>query len=141
MKLRRYEQIVTTDGSGAASIPVGGLSDPESFTGRLYCIAYVKDSVNPYDAGVDFSIYDSTGIFPFWVEPNVNATKAVYPRDNAHDQAGDDIIFTASDAIVKMIPLISEGITIGITNGGASKAGTFHIIILDHFDFAGSSLL
>ena len=141
MKLRRIGQLVTTSGGGSVDQLVGGLSDPYIFTGFLYGISYVKDLVNPYTDGVDFNINVTDNTFRVWVETNVNASKVVYPRGDAHDQAGDPVYVNSSaEAEQRLHPLINDTITITITSGGASKVGSFYIFVLDHFDFAGGTL-
>lgn len=144
MKLRRIEQVVMTDGAGEVRQIVGGASDPYIFTGLLYAISYVKDSGNPYSAGVDFSLQ----ILPndgsteseklIWEEANVDADAVRFPRiEVTENLQGGSIVQYGTNTIIRMIPVVDERISIYITNGGASNVGTFHIFVLDFFDYAG----
>lgn len=144
MKLRRFSETLTTNGSGVASQLVGGISDPELITGFLYAICYAKDDSNPYDTGFEFIVNLnndlSSNSYRVSGTPDYGFSTIYFPRAIAHNQSGVEIDIVGTTPYRRLFPLINNPLNISVSDGGASNVGTFHIIILDHFDFAGSTL-
>jgi hypothetical protein len=76
--MKRYKVTVTTAADGTVTAYTPRLS------GKIQQIEYVKDGVNPYAAGVDFTITgEATGI-GLWTQSDVNASAVVAPRLPTH---------------------------------------------------------
>jgi len=112
--------VITAAGGGAtAYFPAA--------QGRVLRIAYTKVD---FADGVDFAITtDKTGQ-NVWTENNVNASKAICPRQPTHDPAGAASLYAAAGEPVEChIWVAGERIKVVVTAGGASKSGTFEAII------------
>lgn len=119
---QRYTVTAAVDGSG----------DFTGFTptvnGHIHAIEYVKTD---YADGVDFTITTETTTQNLWVELNVNAAKTVSPRQATHDTAGVASLYAGSGEPVETpIPATNERVKIVVANGGVSKTGTFHVIVI-----------
>lgn len=119
---QRHTVVAAVDGSG----------DFTGFTptvnGMIHAIEYVKTD---YADGVDFTITTETTTQNLWVELNVNAAKTVAPRQATHDTAGVASLYAGSGEPVETpIPATNERVKIVVANGGVSKTGTFHVIVI-----------
>jgi hypothetical protein len=114
--LQRQNVLVTTDGSGNASV-----KSDVGIQGYLVSIRYIKTD---YADTVDFDIYhnDVNGTV-LWNEDNVTASTVRQPRAPAHDQNGV-VVAGALTAIPIIDPLLFV-----ISNGGATKIGRFEVVI------------
>jgi hypothetical protein len=123
--MRRYKVTVTTAADGTATAYSPRLS------GKINQIEYVKDpGANPYAAGVDFTITgEATGI-NLWTQADVNASAVVAPRQATHSQAGVASLYAAGGTAVQAcIALANDRVKIVLAQGGATKVGTFHILV------------
>lgn len=118
MYAERYTATLTTDGSGAVTgyLPADGL-----ITGRILSVIYAKvDFAN----GVDFAITLEQSGLNVWTESNVDASKTVYPVAAAALPSG-----AASTLTEAPIVAVRERLKIAITNGGATRTGTFTVVV------------
>lgn len=111
---------VTTDGSG------NGSATSKNFNGLLVEITYVKPGSGGYDNGVDFDVTRNSDSLKLWDEDNVNASKQCLPRMATHSLLGVAAV-TGSDAVLDLVPLNDETITVSVANGGSAKTGSFII--------------
>ena len=122
MQVERHAVTVTTaaDGSATAYTP--------NVTGFVSQIRYAKTD---FTDGVDFTITAEATGETIWTELNVNASKTVAPRQATHDTAGLASLYAAAGEPVEApIALANDRVKIVIAAGGATKTGTFHIIIV-----------
>lgn len=92
------------------------------FTGRVVNVIYTKTD---YTDGVDFTITaESTGL-SLWTDTNINATEIVAPVQAAN------IGGTGAASALTEVPvyLANERVKIVIAAGGATKTGTFTIVV------------
>lgn len=130
MRIRRYEIEVTTDADGDALETL----ETETGSGIVRAISYVKDSVAPYDDGVDFTITVGTsGGGTVWDEDDVNSSKVIFPHEPAHTQSGEEAEADGGGPFVVPFLSISTGYRVTIANGGDTKTGTFHFYIDEQF--------
>ncbi|RSU21209.1 hypothetical protein [Sphingomonas koreensis] len=122
--MRNLKITVTTaaDGTVTAFSP--------RFSGAVHQIEYVKDGVNGYADGVDFTITgEKTGV-GLWTESNVNASAVRAPRQPTHTQAGAAALFAAGGTAVQdRIGLGNDRVKIVLAQGGNAKVGTFFIVV------------
>jgi hypothetical protein len=98
--------------------------------GRVLKVIYTKHGTTPFADGVDFTITTETTAQNVWVESNVNASKAVAPRDPTHDTAGVASLYAAAGEPVEgYVWAADERIKIVIAAGGDAKLGTFTVIV------------
>lgn len=119
--VERHTVVVTTaaDGTATAFTPV--------ITGKIQQITYTKTD---YTDGVDFTItLEATGE-TVWTELNVNATKTVAPRIATHDTAGVASLYAATgEPVEDYLCAARDRVKIVIAAGGATKTGTFDVVI------------
>lgn len=122
MYARRLTVPVLTDGDGNATVYAA-----VDF-GAVSQIRYVKGD---FAAGVDFAItVEGTGE-GLWTEADVNASATRAPRQATHGVDGVAAVFASGGSPVQdKIAVVNDRIKIAITNGGAAKAGTFHIVLV-----------
>jgi hypothetical protein len=118
LKREIVEIITAADGSAI------GYSKPVN--GRILSVQYVKTD---FADGVDFAITSENTAQQIWAQDNVNAAAVKVPRQAVHNTAGVAVEYATGFAIVEPIVVVDERIKIAITNGGATKSGTFHITI------------
>lgn len=121
MYAERHVVQITTDGSG----------DGEGFTpvvsGKIQAIHYVKDD---YADGVDFTITAEATSESIWDEDDVNASASRAPRQATHVPDGSAALYAAvGEAVRDHIVLAKDRVKIVVASGGASKSGTFHVIV------------
>lgn len=123
--MRRFTVTVTTDGSGNATA-----YSPRGINGKIHQIEYVKDGTNPFANGVDFTITgEATGV-NLWTQADVNASAVVAPRAPTHSQAGVASLYASGGTAVQAaVALANDRVKIAIAQGGATKVGTFHILV------------
>ncbi len=119
---QRYTVVAAVDGTG----------DFTGFTpnvnGMVHAIEYVKDD---YANGVDFIITTEETTQNVWVESDVNASKTVAPRQPTHSTVGVASLYAGSgEPVETTIAVTNERIKIVVDEGGVSKTGTFHVIII-----------
>lgn len=117
----RHEVTVTTlaDGTATAYTPV--------INGTIESITYEKiDYVN----GVDFDItLEATGE-KLWDQDDVNATATVAPRQATHDTLGVAAVYAVGGSpVLDKIVAVNDRVKIVIAQGGATKSGTFHVVV------------
>lgn len=121
MYAQRHTVSVTTasDGSATAYSPV--------VTGLLSQIRYVKTD---FTDGVDFTITTEATGETLWTELNVNASATKAPRQPTHGTDGVASLYAAGGVAVQApIALANDRVKIVIASGGATKIGTFHIVL------------
>lgn len=123
MFARRFSVTVITDSSGDGT----GYSDPIDY-GLLSQARYVKTD---FANGVDFTITaDGTGE-SLWTESNVNASAIRAPRQATHGTDGVASLYAAAGlAVQDMIAIVNDRIKVVVAQGGATKTGTFHFVII-----------
>lgn len=121
--MRLYEQTVTVDASGNATVyfPSAGRA-----RGRLESIQYEKID---FADGVDFTFTDEETGESLWTDTNVNASEIVRPRAPVHDQVGAARLYASGGTPVPDRIGIVSRIKLVIAQGGVSKSGTFRIIV------------
>lgn len=119
--MKRFAVSVTTASDGTATAYSPRLS------GKIHQIEYVKTD---FADGVDFTIEgEATGV-DLWAESNVNASAVRAPRQPTHSQAGVASLFAAGGTAVQdRVALAHDRVKITIAQGGATKTGTFHILV------------
>ena len=119
--IQRFEVAVTTDGAQAAE------EYTPPITGKISQVIYTKTD---FTDGVDFTITAEDTARNIWVELNVNASAAKAPRIPTHDPIGAASLYAGSgEGVEDQICLANERVKIVIAAGGATKSGTFHVIV------------
>lgn len=119
--MRRQKITVTTAADGTATAYTPRLS------GKVHALHYVKTD---FTDGVDFTITSEATGENLWTEANVNASAVRYPRAATHSQAGAAALYAAGGTGVLASPgLGNDRVKIVIAQGGATKSGTFHILL------------
>lgn len=121
--MRRFTVPVTTDGSGNATVLSPRLA------GKIHSIIYVKDLTIPYTDGVDFTMTAEKTGENVWTQANVNASVAVYPRAPVSSQTGVASLYATSGTAIQDKIGIVDRLKIVLAQGGANKAGVFHILV------------
>lgn len=122
MYAERHVVPVTTIADGSATAYTPAIAH-----GQVLQIHYVKTD---YTDGVDFTITSEATGETIWSELNVNAAKVVSPRRPTHDTAGVASLYAAAGEPVETpIVLANDRVKIVIAAGGATKLGTFHVVI------------
>lgn len=117
----RHVVTLTTDGSGDAT------GYTPTVTGRVSAIHYVKTD---FATGVDFTITSEATGQSIWTELNVDASTVRAPRQPIHGQDGTASLYAAAgEPVEDHIVLANDRVKIVIANGGATKTGTFHVVI------------
>lgn len=127
MGTRKFTVSITTASDGTAT----GYSP--WFSGKIDRIEYVKDGgANPYANGVDFTMtLDVTGE-TVWAELNVNASTSRVPRADRHTALGAAALYAAAGtAVGERIAVGGDRVKIVLAQGGASKVGSFNIVVSD----------
>lgn len=116
----RRDTITVTGTAGAVVdyIPAAGT---QTLSGRLVNILYTKVD---FADGVDFAIVSERTGQSLWTEENVNASKTVAPLQAA---IGTDGVALAG--VYAPIVLCEDRVKLTITAGGATKTGTFTVIM------------
>lgn len=121
MKVRKFTVAATTDGSGNATVYSPYIS------GYINSVRYVKTD---FADGVDFTITAEATGEQIWVDTNINASEVVRPRAPTHSQAGVAALYAAGGtAVGDKIALGRDRVKIVVGSGGATKAGTFEIVV------------
>jgi len=121
--LRRYAIAVTTasDGSATAYSPY--------LSGYIQDIQYVKTD---FADGVDFTITAEAYGRTLWAENDVNAAAIRAPRQPTHSTAGVASLYAAAGtAVNERIALSRDRVKVVIASGGATKTGTFIVMVDD----------
>ena len=118
--VQRHTVAVTTAAGGGATgyTPV--------VTGRIASVIYSKATAgSAYASTADFTITAEDSGLGLWTESNVNASKTVSPTQQTHDQVGA----TETDPTRAPIFVANERVKIVIAQGGATKLGTFQVVV------------
>jgi hypothetical protein len=118
---QRHSITVTTaaDGSVTAYSPV--------VSGKISQIIYTKTD---FATGVDFTITAEATGETLWTESNVDASTVRAPRQATHSNLGVAALYAAAgSAVLDKISIANDRIKIVIASGGATKTGTFSIIL------------
>jgi len=119
---RQTVDVVTAaDGSATAYSAV--------VNGRVLSIQYVKDATTPFSDGVDFTVTGEITGTTLWSELNVNASKAVAPREQVHSTAGVGLTYDGTRAVCEPVGFAEERVKIVIASGGDTKKGRFYILV------------
>lgn len=119
--MKREVIAVTTNGSGAATEYSGVVS------GWLSAIRYVKTD---FDDGSTITITAEATGETLWTEAAVNASATRAPRQATHSTAGAAALYAAGGTAVNdRILLVADRVKVTIASGGATKTGTFHVMI------------
>lgn len=122
--MRKVKLSVTTDGSGAATAYSPRIS------GKIHSVQYIKDGVNGYTNGVDFTLTAEATGENIWTQSDVNASAVVYPRAPTHSQAGVASLYAAAGTAVQSpIGVANDRVKVVLAAGGASKVGVFYILV------------
>ena len=117
---------ITTAAGGGAT----GYSQPVS--GLVRAIAYVPHASTPLDTGADIVVSGNTSGMAILTKANIG-TSAVQWHPRAPTVAvadGSALLYAAGGtAVTDLIPVAEEAIKIVVTNGDASKSGTFFMFI------------
>ena len=117
----RHSVTITTDGSGDA------IGYTPVITGKILKVIYDKTD---YADGVDLDIVTETTAQNIWVEANVNADKAVCPRQATHDTVGAASLYAAGgEPVEDYIWAVNERVKITVDEGGATKSGVFIVLV------------
>lgn len=119
-KLKRYVVTVTSNGSqvGSGSTPI--------INGRVLAIHYVKgDYANGVDIDIDTSVLSTV----LYSADDVNASVSVYPRVQVTNTGGTGLTYDGTRTVNEPIPVANETVDIAVAQAGASKTGTFHVIV------------
>lgn len=119
--MRRYKVTVTTAADGTATAYTPRLA------GEIASIHYVKTD---FVDGVDFTITSEATGENIWTESNVNASTVRNPRAATHSQLGAAALYAAGGtSVLDKIAVASDRVKIVIAQGGATKVGTFHVLV------------
>lgn len=117
MYAERHSVTVTTDASGDATAYSGYL------TGAIHSISYVKTD---FADTVDFTITADVSGQSLWTDTNTTASETVRPV-LAASVGGTGAASTLTEVPVV---LVNERVKIVVAQGGDTKTGAFHIIIV-----------
>ena len=122
-RFARLTLVPVTDANGDAVV-----YSPQ-INGRIVSIRYTKAASNGYTDGVDFDLEGETSGLVVWSEDDVNASKTIYPLAEAATTAG--VALEYADGFAQCVPIATAGERLKLTvdAGGASKTGTFDILI------------
>ena len=119
--IRRETVVITTDGAGAGTGYTGVV------TGRVSQIRYVKTD---FDDGSTITITNETTGETIWTEAAVNASATRAPRQATHTTAGAAALYAGGGvAVLDKIVVAKDRILVTVAAGGATKVGTFYIIL------------
>jgi hypothetical protein len=120
---RRETVTVTTASDGSAT----AYSDPIDY-GVLSAIRYVKTD---FANGVDITITSEATGETLWTQADVNASTTVAPRQALHTTAGVAAVYASGgSAVLGPIAIVRDRIKFVIAQGGDTKVGTFHAVLL-----------
>lgn len=112
-----YREVVSvTTGSGGDATAYSS-----TVKGNVLAVKYDKLT---FANGVDFTITTETTELNIWVDTNINASEAVYPRCLCQDLAGANLTGWYAP-----VPVAGERIKIVIAQGGDTTTGTFTFIV------------
>lgn len=118
---QRVAVTVTTAADGSAT------AYSDVLTGKLSQIRYVKTD---FANGSTFTITAEATGETLWSESNVDASATRAPRQATHSTAGAAALYAGGGTAVNdKIALANDRIKIVIASGGATKTGTFFIIL------------
>lgn len=121
MYAERHVVAITVDAAG------DGIGYTPVVSGRVWSIRYVKTD---YANGVDFTITAEKSGETIWSEENVNASATRTPRAATHSTAGVAALYAAGGtAVTDYVVLANDRVKIVVAQGGATKSGTFHVVI------------
>lgn len=122
-RFARITLVPVTDANGDAVV-----YSPQ-INGRIVSVRYTKAASNGYTDGVDFDLEGETSGLVVWSEDDVNASKTIYPLAEAATTAG--VALEYADGFAQCVPIATAGELLKLTvdAGGASKTGTFDILI------------
>jgi hypothetical protein len=125
-KTRKFTVIATSDGS-----QVGTHYTPY-ISGYIESVQYVKADSGGYTDGVDFTITAEATGDNIWTDTNINASEVVRPRAATHTTAGVAAVYAAAgEAVTDRIALGRDRVKIVLAQAGASKTGTFVVVVSD----------
>lgn len=117
---------VTTAAGGGAT----GYTAPVS--GLVRAIAYVPSATVPLDTNADIVISGNTSGMAILTKENIG-TSAVQWHPRAATCAVADgaglVYIAAGQPVCDLIPVAEEAVKIVVTNGDASKQGTFYVFV------------
>jgi hypothetical protein len=117
---------VTTAAGGGAT----GYTQPVS--GLVRAIAYVPDVTAPLDTNADIVVSGNTSGMAILTKQNIG-TAAVQWHPRAATVAvadASELLYAAGGtAVCDLIPVADEAVKIVVTNGDASKKGTFYVFV------------
>lgn len=120
MYAERHSLTIATNGSGA------GTEYTPTVTGRILTVQYVKVD---YDNGIDFVVsLEATGEV-ILTGTDVNASAVFYPRVPVDDEAGADATLDGTRKMREPVVAAKDRVKIVVAQGGASKSGTFNIVV------------
>ena len=123
MSIRRFTVPVTTAADGSATAYTPYLS------GYVHSIQYVKTD---FADGVDFTITADVTGETIWSESNVTAAAVRAPRQPTHSTAGVAALYAAAGTAVNdRVALSRDRVKIVIAQGGATKTGSFYVVVDD----------
>ena len=117
----RLNPVTDADGDAVVYSPV--------ISGRIVSVTYTKDTTAPFADGVDLNLVGNDTGLVVWSEDDVNAGKAVYPLAAAVSTAGAALEYATGFAQGVPVAIAGERLKLTIGAGGASKTGTFDIVI------------
>lgn len=122
MYARRLTLVVTTDSAG------DGVGYADVDYGLLSQIRYVK---NDFANGVDFAItVEGTGE-GLWTQNDVNVSTTKAPRQATHGVDGAAAVFASGGSPVNdKIAIAQDRIKVVVAQGGDTKTGTFHFVLV-----------
>ena len=122
-RFARLTLIPVTDANGDAVV-----YSPQ-INGRIVSVQYTKPTSNGYTDGVDFDLEGENSGIVIWSEDDVNASKTIYPLAEAATTAGVALEYASGFAQCVPIATAGERLKLTVDAGGASKTGTFDIVI------------
>lgn len=122
-RFARITLVPVTDAEGDAVVYTPQIN------GRIVSVRYTKATSNGYTDGVDFDLEGETSGLVVWSEDDVNASKTIYPLAEAATTAGAALEYASGFAQCVPIATAGERLKLTVDAGGASKTGTFDILI------------
>jgi hypothetical protein len=124
MYAERKTVSITTDGSG------NGVGYTDAITGRILAVGYVKDGSNPYSNGVDITVTLEATAEAIVTMTDQNASGVYYPRPGVHDETGAAALFAAAGTKLREpVTAAADRVKISVASGGASKIGSFFVVV------------
>lgn len=123
MATRRFVVTAVTDASGNATVYTPPVS------GYIQTIRFVNTDLA---STVDFTVTAEATGEAIWSQSDVSASTTVAPRQATHSTAGVAALYASGGTAVNdRIALSRDRVKFVLAQGGNTKSGKFHVVVVD----------